>query len=304
MRVFLSALGIFEKSQKHREILDLPIKAYLKTKVKLKSYSKIESSGLNQRSDSENLEYSNYVERVSSNPHKLASFRRPYVYRQILEHVNWEIGRLYLERFSNLGGNSKEIHQVAGTDVVGNPRKYFYSEYGWLNPTQIRYLSVKQELENLFDMESIETIGEIGCGFGGQYVALARNYALKEYHFYDLETVQRIIKFYISNFTLRTRNVFPDIKTITPKSFDLVISNYAFSELPKLVQMEYIEKILLNSKRGYMIMNSGKSNKTSRGSGKMSLVEIREHLPWIHTTLEIPLTGPDNYVIYWDRTKN
>jgi hypothetical protein len=303
MRLFALAIHVLEKMQAYREILDLPIKAYLKTKGKFRDYSALDSNDSHQRSDSENLEYSNYVERVSSNPHGLANFRRPYVYRQILEHVNWKFGRLYLERFVDLGGDPKEINRVAAHDDVGNPRKYFYSEYGWLNPTQIRYLSVKQELANLFDMESIDTVGEIGCGFGGQYVTLARSYELKEYHFYDLAAVQRIIKFYLSNFTLRTTSIFPSIKSITPKSFDLVISNYAFSELPKSVQLEYIEKILFNSKRGYMIMNSGKSNETARGDGKMSLVEIREHLPWIKTTLEIPLTGPDNYVIYWDRSK-
>ena len=154
-----------------------------------------------------------------------------------------------------------------------------------------------------FDMKSIETVGEIGCGFGGQFIAITRKFEVKEYHFYDLGTVQQIIKFYISHFSFNSKIVFPDIHAVTPKSFDLVISNYAFSELPKLVQMDYINKILLNSRRGYMIMNSGDSNLTARSGGKMSLSEIQALLPWTKILREIPLTGPDNYVIYWDRTR-
>jgi hypothetical protein len=292
-----------EELQKYREILDLPAKFRWRVLNKKNHYSEVKSSSKSQHSDSENLGYSKYVSRIISKPRKLANFRRPYVYRQILEHVNWELGGLYLERFTMLGGDRSEVYQAAVNDVIGHPRNYFYSNFGWLNPTQIRYLTVKQEMENLFDMKSIETIGEIGCGFGGQFIAITRKFKIKEYHFFDLDAVQQIIRFYISHFTFDSKIIYPDIHAVTQKSFDLVISNYAFSELPKLVQMDYINKILLNSKRGYMIMNSGDSNLTSRGQGKMSLTEIQALLPWIKTSKEIPLTGPDNYVIYWDRTR-
>jgi hypothetical protein len=40
--------------------------------------------------------------------------------------------------------------------------------------------------------------------------------------------------------------------------YDLVISNYAFSELPSELQTRYIEKIILKAKRGYLTINSGK----------------------------------------------
>ena len=41
------------------------------------------------------------------------------------------------------------------------------------------------------------------------------------------------------------------------EAYDLVISNYAFSELPSGVQTKYIEKVMLKSRRGYLTMNSG-----------------------------------------------
>jgi hypothetical protein len=48
-----------------------------------------------------------------------------------------------------------------------------------------------------------------------------------------------------------------------------------------------------------MIMNSGRTNETGRSKGKLSINEIREYLPDSKVKEEIPLTGPDNYVLYW-----
>jgi hypothetical protein len=44
--------------------------------------------------------------------------------------------------------------------------------------------------------------------------------------------------------------------------FELAISNYAFSELPKVLQLRYITKVLSRAERLYMTMNSGTSGAT------------------------------------------
>ena len=38
---------------------------------------------------------------------------------------------------------------------------------------------------------------------------------------------------------------------------DLLINNYAFSELPKNLQIKYLEEVISKSTHGYMTMNSG-----------------------------------------------
>jgi hypothetical protein len=87
--------------------------------------------------------------------------------------------------------------------------------------------------------------------------------------------------------------------TKPPTCWDLAISNYAFSELKRELQIEYLEKVLTKCNSGYMIMNSGRTNETGRSKGKLSINEIREYLPDSKVKEEIPLTGPDNYVLYW-----
>jgi phospholipid N-methyltransferase len=83
-------------------------------------------------------------------------------------------------------------------------------------------------------------------------------------------------------------------------NYDLVISNYAFSELPSQLQIRYIEKILSRSKRGYLTMNTGKTD-ASRDQNKLTLEDLRGYLPEFEVLNEVPLTSPNNYLIVWGR---
>jgi hypothetical protein len=85
--------------------------------------------------------------------------------------------------------------------------------------------------------------------------------------------------------------------------WDLVISNYAFSELPSDLQKIYVEKVLSKSDRGYLVMNSGMTNYSGRSGGKLTLEELRILLPEFQVFKEIPNTGPDNYVIVWGHSR-
>ena len=93
--------------------------------------------------------------------------------------------------------------------------------------------------------------------------------------------------------------IFEDLRELPDKNWDLVISNYAFSELPKSLQLDYVEKVLTRSKRGYLIMNSGKSNISGFSKGKLTLKELEDLLPGVEILEEVPNTGPDNYVLVW-----
>jgi hypothetical protein len=119
-----------------------------------------------------------------------------------------------------------------------------------------------------------------------------------EYFVYDLPNVQYLIKQYLA--VTHTENVdYGDLNVQNRDSYDLVISNYAFSELPRQLQLEYLEKVILKSRNGYMLMNSGIKNETGRSEGKLTLDELKELIPNLVVSDEIPLTSPDNYLITW-----
>ena len=89
------------------------------------------------------------------------------------------------------------------------------------------------------------------------------------------------------------------------QSFDLVISNYAFSELPRNLQEIYMNKVILNSRCGYLTMNTGlvkKSEKITSSENKLRRYTSDELVKIIHGARlirEVPLTPPNNYIIVW-----
>lgn len=142
------------------------------------------------------------------------------------------------------------------------------------------------------------TIAEIGCGYGGQAAVLNRMFAVKDYTCFDLDPALRLIDIYLHriNSGLVVKHGSLDQEE---RNWDFAISNYAFSELSRDLQLEYLNKVISRSQAGYMIMNSGRTNKTGRSLGKLHYKEIFEFLPNPRIEEEEPLTGPDNYVILW-----
>jgi hypothetical protein len=82
--------------------------------------------------------------------------------------------------------------------------------------------------------------------------------------------------------------------------YDLVISNYAFSELPSPLQIAYIDKVISKAKRGYLTMNTGKTE-SSRDENKLTIEDLRNRLPPFEILPESPLPSPNTYIIIWGR---
>jgi putative sugar O-methyltransferase len=254
-----------------------------------------------KESDSQLLGFQEFVSRIVSDKRLEVKFRSLVRYKTILEHVSYKNGKKYLEKIeSEKGIDVIELKKVIRGDLFGKPTKYIYSGIGEASPTILRYISVASDLLKQFATEmKIETVVEIGTGFGGQLVVCDALMDLKSYTLYDLPEVLELNRNYLKNFDIRCSIEFGDINNVVSKPYDLFISNYAFSELPKVIQIEYIEKILSKSAHGYVTMNSGRTNHTGRSDGKLNLEELMTFLPHAQTIEEFPKTGPDNYIIIW-----
>lgn len=280
-------------------LLDIPLRIWNLLLRKI-GFKKIFSSDKTV-SDSESTDYSSFVKRASKNERAFQTFRRNFYYRQILEHVDYRLGLKY---FNLLSEESKKVlienREIAALSKIGTPRRYFFPKLGWISPTVIRYQYVSQELKRLFGESLGPTVAEIGIGFGGQLVVLERNSRINSYAIFDLPQVIDLTHKVISASGASEKMVVDcDISKPAIDQCDLVISNYAFSELPKEIQSGYIEGVLRNARRGYLIMNSGRTDFSGRSSGKYSLDELKASLPEFEVLPESPLTGPDNYVIVW-----
>ena len=282
-------------------MLDLPHRFKAIVSRRINRRSKFSQS--NDQSDSEITRYSRTIWKFIENEKTFNKFRRNFYYRQILEHVDFKLGKDYLSKIQSIEPSFlPNNYDSIKNDKIGKPRRYQFSGCGSISPTTLRYISVMLELKKLFDLKGRIKVAEIGIGYGGQFVLINEFMNVESYSAFDLPQVLELSEKFISSVSKTDKFVKKDIYNVQSEQFDLLISNYAFSELPIHIQREYVEKIISRAKMGYMIMNSGKTDLTGRSAGKISLSELQNSITGLEVLQEIPLTGADNYLLVWGRS--
>lgn len=76
---------------------------------------------------------------------------------------------------------------------------------------------------------------------------------------------------------------------------DLLLSNYAFSELRRSVQKAYLERIVSHLPRGFMVWNL----LSERHLGGLSLEEFLRYVPNANVEDEQPTSIKGNVLITW-----
>lgn len=255
-------------------------------------------------SDSENTSYVRILKKLNNDKKRVRNFRKEIDYKYILEHVDAFQGKKYLDICLELE-NKNEISFIKNllqmNDSFGSPRRVYYEPIGLVSPTSLRYLKVALEISKMFDIKPRSIISELGIGYGGQASILSKILDIKEYHAYDIPEACKLTLTFLEATNKKVPLIFKDIDSNNFEKPDLFISNYAFSELPKELQKEYLEKVICFIPNGYMTMNSGKENQTKRSFGKLRTEEILEFLPNPEIIEERPNTGVDNYLIVWRR---
>lgn len=252
------------------------------------------------RSISDDGTYVAAVKEATSNFTAFRNFKRDPRYTAILEHASVQQGKECLEIIRSESPDLiSRIKEFKENDLEGGAVTHHYEQIGEISPSTLRYIKVASDLKKMFG-EIIEgNIAEVGIGYGGQLLISDKIFQFKEYHLFDLPPVLELASKYLEchvlnncyhKFTLNQHNGSVD--------YDLAISNYAFSELPSKLQVKYIEKIFLKSRRGYLTMNSGLPNSAFQ-SDKLSLAELKNLLPKFDVIDEKPLTHPGNYIIVW-----
>ena len=115
---------------------------------------------------------------------------------------------------------------------------------------------------------------------------------------FDLPIVNKFIERYLNSHLFRGSFKTTTLNEEIQEQYDLVISNYAFSELPKILQLKYIEKVLSKAKRGYLTMNTGIVN-YNNSSNHLTIDEMKKLLPEFKLLEEEPLSSKENYVVVW-----
>lgn len=297
MHFLMLILSIF------RLLRDVPHR--IRNWLKRRSLKNTNTILLGDKSDSQSMPYAQYVRDVINRKKPFEKFRQNYDYREILEHVPYGLGLQYYNQIEKNKHNwIRDSIAIKALNQIGQPRKYYYENIGFFSPTTLRYIHIAQQIGRNFNGFIGEKVVEIGVGFGGQMTILLEQFEIESYTLIDLEDVLKLTKFYLDS----SLQISPKIQFISDirghdANFDLVVSNFAFSEFSRSLQEYYLENVLVRSKRGFMLMNSGKSNYTGRSEGKLTLGEIKTYLPNLQIIDEIPQSGPDNYLILWGNEK-
>ncbi|MBR1805481.1 MAG: putative sugar O-methyltransferase [Selenomonadaceae bacterium] len=189
-------------------------------------------------------------------------------------------------------------------DSVGNPylsRFDFGDSMVIASPTTLRYVKVLVDVLTLFDATKIRTVTEIGGGYGGQCRILMNFLPIELYNLVDLpEALALAEKFLTALDTAGDVRYLDGTHLYNDAPCDLVISDYAFSELSKSAQEVYLEKILSKARAGYVTWDGEFFADAGLYDG-LTLEEFVSILPFEATILpENPVTTSEtNRVVIW-----
>lgn len=231
-----------------------------------------------------------------------SNFKKHPRYREILEHVTQEQGKEYLKEIKKTNTinlqYSKNILSI--NDMFGGSDVFDYGNDGKYSPTTLRYAKVTSDIIDEFKICKKElpiSIVEIGSGYGGQCLLLDQFLNIKSYTLIDTSPALKLAKKYLEQFLTKCKLNFYTINEIDSLQADILISNYAFSELCRDIQDSYLKKIICNTKCGYITYN----HITPQHFNTYTADEFLSVLPFsARKSIENPLTHPSNVIITWE----
>lgn len=222
-------------------------------------------------------------------------FRHNTVYRMVLENVDYEAGLNYLAEIAKDPEVMAAIEVFRANDAWGGPLVGDFPGVGTFCPSTLRYVRVLVELKALFGDLSGLDICEIGVGYGGQCRVINAYYGPSTYRLVDVQPALALTQRYLGHYITPSVLAFSTMNELAPADYDLAISNYAFTELPRTVQDVYLHKVILRSRRGYMIYNE----LTPPAYRSYKADELVAMIPGARIIPEVPLTWTNNCVIVW-----
>lgn len=244
---------------------------------------------------SDNQAYPQVCIQASNDYRFFNSFRRNAIYNKVLEHVSEKQGSEYLQLISRDSEILASINDFKLNDSYGNPRMYAYPHIGMISPSTLRYVKVLADIKRLFHTANSLNICEIGVGYGGQCRVINAYYKPATYCLVDIQPALALAQRYLDNYILHSKLTYKTMNELGRRDYNLVLSNYAFTELPRTIQDVYMNKVILNSERGYITYNEI----TPREFNSYKSDELVAMIPGSKVLNEEPLTHPKNCLIVW-----
>jgi hypothetical protein len=243
---------------------------------------------------SDNDAYPDFCWRAATDSAVFADFRRQPVYLDIVgldPKWGWE----YFRALTPESRAARLLPALAQGDRVGDPLLITLPEGHEIAPTTLRYVKVAEDLERLFgDLDGVN-VCEIGVGYGGQCRVLDAMWSLESYTLVDLRPVLLLADRFLMSSPLRCELHLRTMNELGAEAYDLLISNYSFSELAEPVQEAYFHKTIARTPRGYVAFNEIRT--AALGAG-MTATELCRRVGG-RILPEEPQTHSRNCLIVW-----
>eukprot|EP00929_Paragymnodinium_shiwhaense_P120411 TRINITY_DN92350_c0_g1_i1.p1 TRINITY_DN92350_c0_g1~~TRINITY_DN92350_c0_g1_i1.p1 ORF type:complete len:509 (+),score=104.54 TRINITY_DN92350_c0_g1_i1:64-1527(+) len=237
--------------------------------------------------------YPEYALKASQDDSIFAGFRQVYAERQYAGIDSPRYGKAYVQEtikrlrerdVPNVTDRAKQV--AAAVDSVGQPSVYPLWEPSRSDKDQppanisgltARYLKFALDVERLFGNLSGFDVIELGVGFGGQASVLLSMFPdINSYTLVDLpEVLHMADKFINQTAPLDTsmqlgQNVAgPRLKFLSgdtgiepEQHYHLLISTFAYTEVPLQLRQEYFDKIVRRADHGFVADNSASTKST------------------------------------------
>lgn len=241
--------------------------------------------------------YREICQKALRDPYYFQNFRSLTEYAHALEIGGADLFASYLTHFSSRRILEK-LEQFRKLDAYGNPETQEYPIIGKFSGTTLRYIVIADQIHKLFNLPIDAKIVEIGAGFGGQCYILSQIQPYSTYIIFDLPEVAALIDKMMQALAVKNVTSLSFEMPLPENKIDLVVSNYAYSECDRNMQMDYFKKIIQYSDRGYFIYNQISENSMTANEF-MRLLEESGITPYSFN--EIIETYSGNLLIIWDR---
>lgn len=200
---------------------------------------------------------------------KIEDFKNDWRFRPIFEHCKKHIAQNYVDLVRKNNPNLLVMRWT--NDEIGDP--FIQDINGWRGSTSTaQYMGVISNLIDLYGTLNDLDILEIGGGYGGQALCILDIFSPNSYTILDLPEVNELQRKVLGDKVILTDKV-------PKKKYDLVISNFALSEIP---DQEPYQKLLKRCKHGYITCNTEFVN-----------------LDWAHKMPDVDGERPTNYILTW-----
>ena len=169
--------------------------------------------------------------------------------------ISPEHGEEYAHTIQAYELDDEMIEEFKENDEIGGANIVEYDEpFGRISPSTLRYIQNALDISYFFGEGELNKIVEIGGGYGGLCKTISCLCDFGEYHIYDIEPASKLQQKYLKEFKIE---IIPHNVPEKLEDIDLVISNYAYSELNEELQDLYYNNVIKNAKKVYMILNRG-----------------------------------------------